>query len=86
MPANTTCTLVITAKDTMTVLPRCLQILSRRGCKLTALTTGTLPNAEVVMRCTILAPGRWQEPLIKLLERIVDVRHVELETAPETLS
>ncbi len=79
----------ITCQPATTVLPRCLQILSRRGYMLTHLET--LPAAQgdrqasdtVVMRCTLHGPERWHEALLPLLERIVDVRSVR-RIAPGT--
>jgi acetolactate synthase regulatory subunit len=66
----------ITVKQSQTVLPRCLQILSRRGCTLLELSTEDLGNGAVVLHCVISAPPQWRVALPALLEKSVDVKKV----------
>ncbi len=63
----------ITAQCNTSVLPRCLQILSRRGFMLTELQTEQFGTSQIIMHCTLLGPDRWHSSLIPLLERVVDV-------------
>jgi acetolactate synthase regulatory subunit len=71
--------LQLTVRSSVTVLPRCLQVLSRRGFVLLELSTEQTENAQMVLHCTINGPVRWHEPLVRLLERLVDVERVTVK-------
>ena len=73
---TTTMQLIITAKQGVTLLPRCLQVLSRRGCIITKLETESATNGAVMLRADVQAPAKWQSVLPGLLERLHDVESV----------
>ncbi len=65
--------LELTIRPGVTVLPRCLQILSRRGFILTKLTSRRQPGGLIILECIVEGPKRWHTPIITLLERLTDV-------------
>lgn len=67
----------ITVNQNKTVLPRCLQILSRRGFVLKALLTYEISPAIAQLHCAVQGPERWHEVLPQLLSKAVDVLAVE---------
>lgn len=68
--------LLLTVRQSVTVLPRCLQILSRRGFVLTKLVTEKTKEGDTVLHFTVSGPKRWHKQLVRLLERLVDVDKV----------
>ena len=70
-------TLRLEVQQSTTVLPRCLQILSRRGFVLTHLKT-TETDTSAVLMLTVRGPVRWQQALPRLLSRLVDVNAVSV--------
>lgn len=71
--------LTIDVQQNVTVLPRCLQILSRRGFILTTLTTEQLPDGEARLVCSAEGPRDWHDAIPGLLEKLVDVRSVGVQ-------
>jgi hypothetical protein len=72
-PENSTAVLVLTVRPGITVLPRCLQILSRRGYMLTALRTTELSTSTTQLTLTLTGPPHWQAALPNLMTRLVEV-------------
>ncbi len=68
----------ITARHNHTLLPRILQILSRRGCTLIRLDTQPIGGDMARLNCTIQAPERWHGSLPGLLLRLIDIESVEV--------
>lgn len=68
----------ITARQNVTVLPRILQVLSRRGVILHGLHTQKLDDRTVLLRCIIETPVAWRHSLPSLLVRLVDVQSVQI--------
>lgn len=68
--------LVVTVKNNVTILPRLLQILSRRGVTLTELRTETLSESRAKLHCTLMVPEQWHSSLSSLLLKLVDVEAV----------
>ncbi len=73
----------LTVHDVVTVLPRCLQILSRRGFRLTQLVS-TQEGAIRHLTCTIEGPVRWHGSIVLYLRRVHDVIDAQLVDATET--
>lgn len=63
--------------QSVTVLPRCMQILSRRGFTLLRLDTEHAADGLAVLRCTVRGPERWHDQLTSLIERLTDVVSVQ---------
>lgn len=76
MDTNTQLTLHITATPSLTLLPRCLQILSRRGFLLTDVTTENVSDVAVILHLAVVGPLRWHQPIVSLLGRVVEVSAV----------
>lgn len=70
----------VVAKKTVTVLPRILQVLSRRSFLLEELSTEALPDGMVRLSCAASGPVRWFESLPGFLEKLVDVKSVTVKT------
>jgi acetolactate synthase small subunit len=68
--------LTMTITPTVTVLPRVMQILSRRGYILQELQTSEISTHLSEVRCTVVGPVHWHDAIGPLLERLVDVRSV----------
>lgn len=77
-PTRTTLYLNITVAQNVTVLPRILQVISRRGLILTSLVTTPQQDGSSVLACTVQTPERWQGTIAPLLERLHDVILVEV--------
>jgi acetolactate synthase regulatory subunit len=75
--SHSTLRLKIGAYNNRTVLPRCLQILSRRGFRLTTLLTREIRHGEVELHCILEGPSEWHESIPELLNKTVDVLYVE---------
>jgi acetolactate synthase regulatory subunit len=73
----------VTARQSVTVLPRCLQILSRRGYILTELTTEPVDDSTVVLTLAVEGQARWHDSIVNLLSRVVEVDDVTLERTHE---
>ena len=73
----TTLELTVVGKQGVTLLPRCLQVLSRRGCMVTKLTTEPAADDQLVrLRLDVQAPTKWEVALPGLIERLHDVEAV----------
>ena len=72
--------LSITARQNQTVLPRCLQILSRRGFTLLALETTRIDDIFVSLEISCTGPARWHISIVGLLEKLVDVQNANENT------
>lgn len=79
--AHKSFTLYISAYPSVTLLPRCLQILSRRSFTLNGLQTETQEDGTILLHCDVTGPEQWEKPLIHLLARCVDVIAVSDEPA-----
>lgn len=75
--------LKITAAASHTVLPRCLQVLSRRRFTLKALLTRDLSPSQIEMHCTVQGPLHWHDSLPGLLTKTAEVYNVERVTEDE---
>lgn len=73
----------ITARQNVTVMPRILQVLSRRGVILHGLHTKKLDNHTVLLHCILETPVAWQHSLPSLLVRLVDVQSVQIVRADD---
>jgi acetolactate synthase small subunit len=76
---KTTMTLYVTVRQSITVLPRCLQILSRRGYKLLDLTTEPIDDSVARLKMVVEGYSSWHDALPHLLHRIVEVDEVTVE-------
>jgi acetolactate synthase regulatory subunit len=74
---NTHLHLKITVRQNRTVLPRCLQLVSRRGFVLKALLTQQRQPAIAQLHCTLYGPTRWHGSIPLLLNKTTDVLAVE---------
>jgi acetolactate synthase regulatory subunit len=68
----------IEVTQNVTVLPRILQILSRRGIILESISTEQIDDLTAVLHCSLLAPTTWHDPIGPLLLRLVDVKDVKI--------
>lgn len=75
--------LQLTVRQGVMVLPRCLQVLSRRGYQLTVLQTRQGDDGDAVLYMTIEGNIRWHKDIAALLERVIDVRFVRTEDRHE---
>lgn len=66
----------ITVVHNVTVLPRMLQVISRRGMVMTKLSTDQIAGGRAVLHCSIESPVRWHKTIAPLLERLIDVESV----------
>ncbi|MDB5181808.1 MAG: hypothetical protein JWP13_571 [Candidatus Saccharibacteria bacterium] len=71
--------LVLRVRQSVTVLPRCLQNLSRRGYIVLELSTKTVDATTAKLTMTIEGEQRWHSALPHLLSRLVDVEDVTVE-------
>lgn len=79
MHEQTTLKLTLTARPTVTVLPRCLQILSRRGYRLTQLSAEEQRDGLETVHLVAVGPSRWHPAIPNLIARLVDVQTVTAE-------
>jgi acetolactate synthase regulatory subunit len=81
MPTETKTTLKLrlTVRQGVTVLPRCLQVLSRRGYILTGMTSRKAGATVSVLSLTLEGADRWHAAIPHLLSRIIDVDEVQVE-------
>jgi acetolactate synthase regulatory subunit len=84
MIADSLLQITITARRSTTVLPRCLQILSRRSYILTGLRSTWPDDSTIVMECTLTGPERWHAAVVSLLERVIDVQAVTTVSLAKT--
>lgn len=70
--------LVIAANDNVMMVPRILQILSRRGYRLTKLET-TQTDGQTLYRCRVEGEERWQASMAGLIAKLPDVERVDHE-------
>lgn len=72
----------ITANESVTLLPRILQILSRRGFTLMELRTSATPDdnddAPIELNMTIKGDTKWKNSLPSLISRLIDVVDVHI--------
>ncbi len=73
----------IVAEDSISLLPRVLQILSRRGCLVREISTDQLENGRIQLTCYIEAPEQWTPALPGLIRRLIDVDTVAVSTPQE---
>lgn len=75
--------LQITAEQSVTLMPRIMQILSRRGLVLIRLRTIPDENTNMVtLRLIVRGELRWHSSLPELIRRLVDVIDVHTEKEP----
>lgn len=67
--------LSIVASDDHMVLPRILQIMSRRGCRLTQLKTEP-QGSEIRYTCELVGDEKWNDLLPLLIAKLPDVKEV----------
>lgn len=81
MPASalTQVTLTLQVYPSITVLPRVLQILSRRGYRLLDLSTRTEAPETARMICRVEGPAHWHPRIGALIDKLIDVHSVTLE-------
>lgn len=70
--------LTLTVRNTITVLPRCLQVLSRRGFMLVSLRTDDSGDTAL-LRILVVGPKHWHAAVPELLSKLVDVQSVTVE-------
>lgn len=70
----------LTVQQGVTVLPRILQILSRRGFTLTDLTTKPHANGTATLLLTTVGDSHWHDAVPHLVSRLVDVLDAQKET------
>ncbi len=75
---NVTIKLRIQVKQNVTVLPRILQVFSRRSIVMRDLMTNDLRGGRAELWCTIQTTSKWEESIPDLLSRLVDVENVEI--------
>lgn len=68
--------LTVVATDSYMVLPRILQLLSRRGWRLVGLATETHENHVISYACEMEGDAKWNELLPLLIAKLADVREV----------
>lgn len=73
--------LQLTVKPNTTVLPRCLQILSRRGYMLIDMKTEVKSNGDAVLLCHVSGPASWHQSIGGLLLKLTDVKAVTVKEA-----
>jgi acetolactate synthase regulatory subunit len=73
--------LKLTVRQSVTVMPRCLQILSRRGYIVNKLLTEPIDDTSAVIRLSVIGQQRWHTAIPHLLSRIVEVENVTVEEA-----
>lgn len=78
MTTRTKMELQLTVRQNTTVLPRILQVLSRRGFTVTSLQTNG-PANETCLSMTVLGPAKWEHALPQLLLRLVDVHEASAQ-------
>lgn len=71
-------TFKITVWRSVTVFPRILQVLSRRGCIVESMCSDQNGENESVITLRVSGDPRWYTPLPDLLRRIVDVQDVQV--------
>ncbi len=68
--------LIIDAKQNVTLVPRILQILSRRGYTLEELKTIQISGTDIRLKLMASGDPRWHDQLIRLIGRLIDVTTV----------
>lgn len=75
----TVTTYLVTARQGVTLLPRCLQVLSRRGYIIQNIRTDDNPDGSVTLHITARGPDRWHNAVPDLLNKLTDVTDVRTE-------
>ena len=68
--------LVIVANDDLMLVPRVVQILSRRGYRLVELTSLELDTGDWRYECAVRGDERWQNALPGLISKLPTVKEV----------
>lgn len=68
----------IVAERSISVLPRVLQVLSRRGFLVEELSTENLPRGMCKLSCTVSGPAHWHKSIPGLLGKLVEVQSVQV--------
>lgn len=76
---NSLLKLKITARQHTTLLPRCLQILSRRGFILEELHT-RVEDTHIILSISLMGPTKWHAYIPNLLARLYDIDEIEVIT------
>jgi acetolactate synthase regulatory subunit len=71
-------TLCLTVRQSVTVLPRCLQILSRRGFTLLELSTEPTDGGFAKLTMVVKGNRSWHSALPHLLQRVIDIKEVAM--------
>lgn len=69
----------ITGRQGVTLLPRCLQLLSRRGFIVHEIRTNPLGNHKVEIFLSAEGDSKWNAAVPHLISRLVDVDSVRVE-------
>jgi acetolactate synthase regulatory subunit len=75
--------LSLTVMQNSTVLPRCLQVLSRRGYVLCKLDTIPMGNGQAQIHMTVIGDATKHQSIPGLLARLIDVVEVKEITSHE---
>lgn len=81
-PHHEVMVLEVIVRRSVTVLPRILQVLSRRGITLETLQTTYLGADTAVLQMSVVAPLKWHGSIAGLITKLVDVQKVTGPGAP----
>ena len=73
----------LTVEDSTMVVPRMLQVLSRRGFVLRSLSTDQLDDGILKLQCTVEGAAQWEKTLPGLLHKLVEVHSIRLMNGSE---